>query len=52
MTKKGKHSLRQIESFKIFPHGRKKLRYSENQSSLSIQTAEQVRKYYEEKDRR
>tara|TARA_R100000781_G_C4067278_1_gene123228 strand:- start:344 stop:508 length:165 start_codon:yes stop_codon:yes gene_type:complete len=49
MNKKGKHSLKQIDSFRIFPHGRQKLRYSQSQSSLSIHTPEQVKKYYEEK---
>ena len=49
MTKKGKHSLKQIDNFRIFPPGRQRLSYSQSESSLSIHTAEQVKKYYEEK---
>ena len=49
MTKEGKHSLKQIDNFRIFPPGRQRLSYSQSESSLSIHTAEQVKKYYEEK---
>ena len=45
MNKKGKHSLKQIDNFRIFPPGRQRLSYSQSESSLSIHTAEQVKKY-------